>query len=325
MAEDITEVAGGASAAVASEIALVPDIFYAIALGLCLGAAEMMGRYRDEPTKIFQATAAWYYLGVNGALAAISLYLIREFGLSFIPETTGGPEIRDTTQAARIYDVLLAGFGGAAFFRSSIMKTKIGDADVSIGPAIVIDTLLKVTDREVDRFRAEQRARRISPLMKGVSLREAIDVVVPFCTALMQNLNAAEREALRKDARSIASETSVDSATKPMLVGLMLVGLVGFGVLEQAIKILRDQDLIGVEQKAEGKKKSSLLARVSKSFSSRRGSQGDGQDETEETSGPAPKEPPEGGAGKAPEPPDADVGGGGDDAPTDEGDPSKPG
>jgi len=118
------------------------------------------------------------------------------------------------------------------------MKTKVGDTDVAIGPAIVIDTLLRVTDREVDRYRAEERAERIAQLMQGLDLNQATNVVVPYCTGLMQNMTAAEQQTLQKEARAFATE-KIASATKPKVVALRLVNIVGFRVLETAVNELR--------------------------------------------------------------------------------------
>jgi len=81
------------------------DFLYVIALGIMLGAAELMGRYRDDPGSVFRAPPAWIYLGVNGALAALSLYLIHKLGINIKPvEGTSNPN-----DAARIYNILLPG------------------------------------------------------------------------------------------------------------------------------------------------------------------------------------------------------------------------
>lgn len=222
--------------------------FYAAVLGLLLGIAELLGRYRDEPASVFKARAAWLYVGTNGVLAAISLFLVRNLGLSFVPEAVAGAggaaAAGDSDLPGMFYDVIMAGFGGAAFFRSSVMKTKVGDTDVAIGPAIVIDILLKVTDRAVDRFRAEARAAKIANLMSGINLSQTHQLILPFCTALMQNMSAAERETLAREARAMATDSAIDITTKPMVVALRLVNVVGFGVLEGAVIQLRKQGML---------------------------------------------------------------------------------
>jgi len=37
------------------------DFLYVIVLGVLLGAAELMGRYRDDPGSVFRAPPAWIY------------------------------------------------------------------------------------------------------------------------------------------------------------------------------------------------------------------------------------------------------------------------
>lgn len=250
--------------------------FYAVVLGLLLGTAELMGRYRDDPFSVFKARAAWLYVGANGVLAAISLYLIQALGLSFTPDpataAAGGTDV-----SAVIYDVIMAGFGGAAFFRSSVMKAKVSDTDVAIGPATVIDTLLKVTDREVDRSRAEVRAQKIAALMSNINLSQTSGLVLPFCTALMQNMSAGERESLAREARSLATDSTIDSRTKPMVVALRLVNVVGFDVLESAVDQLREQKLLPLREEAD---KAGAVpwwkSRIRDSFAAHKGATGDG-------------------------------------------------
>ncbi|MCG8504454.1 MAG: hypothetical protein MI755_07600 [Sphingomonadales bacterium] len=237
----------GSSTTNVADVLNSSDFYLVAILGLLLGTAELMGRYRDDPVRIFKCFYAWVYVSINAVLAVISLILIQKLGLSFVPD----PANSTPADAGRIYDIIAAGFGGAAFFRSSVMKTKHGDTDIAIGPAIVIDTMLKVTDREVDRFRAQQRAQDIAKLMSGINLDQASRLVIPFCIALMQNVGAAEREKLQQSVLSLGKDTNIDSKTKPMILGLRLVDMVGFGVLESAVTALRDKMLLGTKSPAE--------------------------------------------------------------------------
>ena len=79
-------------------------------LGALLGAAELLSRYRDKPSLLLLVGATWGYVVIN-ALAAIAAYLlIQRFGWGF--GQTGG--------AKAAVQVLVAGFGSAALFRSSL-------------------------------------------------------------------------------------------------------------------------------------------------------------------------------------------------------------
>lgn len=272
---------------------------YAIAFGLILGAAELMARYRDEPFGIFKSKAALLYIALNGLLSAISLYLIGVLGLSFSPESadsaqqmvdgfrTAASEIASkasddteikamlakaledvrqfltpqTTASAQIYNILMAGFGGAAFFRSSVMRTKIGEKEVSVGPGLVIDTLLGALDREVDRVRAVYRSQAVEKLMPWITLRDAAEVIVPYCIELMQNLKSEERVKIRdklEEALKDIVTQDKDDPIKPVTLCLNVVEFVGFDVLGSAIKSLRS--LSALDTVDEAKRKAEVRA-----------------------------------------------------------------
>lgn len=217
-------------------------------LGFMLGAAELMGRYRDDPINIFRCMFAWYYALLNAGLSVVALFLIESLGLSFTPA-----DVAQTTVSDAVFNVITAGFGGAAFFRSSVMKAKSGDKDIAIGPAIVIDTLLNVTDREVDRYRAIIRAREITRLMQYLTPREVSVTVVPFCQRLMQNLSASEREKVNKELEALLRDTAdirKPKEAQTLAIGLGLVELTSFDVLAAAIEELRRREYLPTEEEA---------------------------------------------------------------------------
>lgn len=267
---------------------------YAVAFGLVLGAAELMARYRDEPFAIFESKAAFGYIGLNGFLSALSLYLIGVLGLSFSPESAvsaqqmvddfnkaaseittkagDNTEIKamlakaledvrqflapQTTASAQIYNILMAGFGGAAFFRSSVMRSKVGEKDVSVGPGLVIDTMLSALDREVDRVRAINRSIAVEKLLPWITLRDAAEVIVPYCIELMQNLNSEERVNLNAKLDQALTQIVTqdkDDPIKPFTLCLNVVEFVGFDVLETAIKSLRSLSVLDKVDVAERK------------------------------------------------------------------------
>lgn len=212
----------------------------AFGLGIILGMVELMARYRDEPLSLFGSVYTWTYMLFNGLLASLSLFLIIKLNLDFTPEGA------TSTDSQIIYNIMMAGFGGAAFFRSSVMQTRSGDKDVSVGPGLVIDIALSILDRAVDRYRAEQRSNRISQIIKGYSVRQVGQIITPYCIALMQNLSASERSdieakaaaALEAEDDMLASDESSD--VKAAVLALQIANLVGFDVLDKAIEHLTD-------------------------------------------------------------------------------------
>lgn len=206
-------------------------------LGIVLGIIELMARYRDEPLSLFGSFYTWMYMLFNGMLSALSLFLILKLGLDFTPA-----DAQDKDQAI-IYNIIMAGFGGAAFFRSSILQTKTGDKDVSVGPGLVIDIALSILDRAVDRYRAERRSTRISEIMKGITLKQTALIIAPYCVELMQNLSATERSGINTKMTEAENEiltSDEEGAVKSAILALQIANLVGFEVLQKAISDLKE-------------------------------------------------------------------------------------
>lgn len=114
----------------------------AIASGV--GLAEIVTRYRSDPGRALNSSAAQLYLALNGGAGIGALFLVDALGWKF-------------GQAHNItaWRILVSGFGALALFRSSLFMAKIGGSDVSVGPSVVVEALLGACDREVDRKCAE--------------------------------------------------------------------------------------------------------------------------------------------------------------------------
>jgi hypothetical protein len=194
--------------------------------GCALGATELLSRYRDAPLRVLGARAAFIYEGLNGVIGVLALILVHTVAVDLVPGQPG-------TIDRAVYEVLIAGFGGAAFFRTAIARTRVGDQDVGVGPSFVIETLLAVTDREVDRWRAEERARDVAPLMADIPVAFVTTALVPYSLSLLQNLSAQERDNIETKIESIITK-QMDEDIKPFIYGLMLVNIVGLDVLTKA-------------------------------------------------------------------------------------------
>jgi hypothetical protein len=101
-------------------------------------------------------------------------------------------------------------------------------------------------------------------------------------------MSAGERESLAREARSLATDSTIDSRTKPMVVALRLVNVVGFDVLESAVSQLRQQNLLPPTEEAKTEDVPWWKTRIRDSFAAHKGGTGDGA-----TAGkPSPDEPP---------------------------------
>ena len=118
---------------------------------------EILGWYRHAPFRaVFNVNGLLYVL-INIAAAGAAYYLLGAFHL-----------IKDTTDSKDVTHVLTAGFGSLVFMRSSVFKVRVGDSDIGIGPAAILDTLLLVADRGVDRGEAVACAQDVTALVSHV-------------------------------------------------------------------------------------------------------------------------------------------------------------
>ena len=202
---------------------------FVVAIGGLLGLTEILGRYTDSPTAALKSPGAVIYVLVNAIASGVALYLLTELA----PAAVSNP----------ISQVLLAGLGAMAFLRSSVFKAKVGNEEVPIGPAIILDTLLKFADAQVDRGRAEDRAERIGEVVQSLPLGQ-VGVDLPrLCFALMQNLSVDIQQKLLNDITLIVTDTKRSELMKVLEVGLVLWSRVGIGTLVGAVTLLKNPQM----------------------------------------------------------------------------------
>ena len=210
--------------------------------GVLLGASELLSRYRDEPKALFRLPPAYLYVAFNALIGMAALYLIGVFGWGAAADAAN--PMRQT-----VYNILIAGFGGAAFFRSSIAKTKLGDVEVGVGPSFVIDTFLAVTDRAIDRRRAMKRTSLIPQLMRPIPPEFSAGALTQYCIGAMQNLAAADEKILDTRTTTIVNSSTLPASVRSMLIGMTLLEYVGAPVLEEAIAELDEEIKAAIEQR----------------------------------------------------------------------------
>lgn len=210
----------------------VVDYAIVALLGGVTGCGELMTRYRDAPARSLTNPSAGAYITLNVTAAVIALALVRVFNVDF---GLTGEELRWT-------QVLVAGLGAMALFRTSIFIAKVGDEDIGMGPSGVLQSLLKVADRGVDRTRAKARASEVAKAMAGVSFEKAQVALPSYCFALMQNVTTEEQEAVAENiVGKLRNATSMSDSTKALALGLALMNVVGDGVLLAAVSSLGDE------------------------------------------------------------------------------------
>ncbi|HXM45228.1 MAG TPA: hypothetical protein VN924_28575 [Bryobacteraceae bacterium] len=200
-------------------------------LGLLVGLAELVSRYRDTPQAAIVKIPALVYVGLNVAASILALALIRGYNWTF---NTAGASQRWT-------QMLVAGVGAMAVFRTSLFVVRAGDRDIGVGPGGFLQIFRDAADREVDRLRATARSVNFAKLMKGLDYKKTSEGLVPYCLALMQNVPGEEQQKLQHAVDLLTKDDTCDDAIKVRILGLHLLNVVGPAVLTAAVEALRDE------------------------------------------------------------------------------------
>jgi hypothetical protein len=197
----------------------------AAALGGLVGASELVSRYKDNPAAALKTWPAIFYISVNIIASVAALGLIRGYGWF-------GP--------ARLTQILMAGVSAMAFFRTSLFVVRAGDRDVGVGPSGFLQIFLAAADRDVDRARAAARSDAVAKVMKGVDFDKALQILAPYCIALLQNLSPEDQGVLERVLERL-KEREAEPNVKVLLLGIELMNVVGVDVLTTAVKSLDEQ------------------------------------------------------------------------------------
>jgi hypothetical protein len=224
------------------------DFVLSFALGALVATGELVSRYKDAPTKALLSNPGIIYLAVNGLGSVAALALIMAFHVNF-----GGLE----GTALRVTQILTAGVGSIAFFRTSLFNATVRDTTIAIGPNILLVIILTGLDRGVDRKRAEVRSQKVSSIMKGFDFAAGADSLEMYCLrGLMQNATDDDVKAIAEVKGDLQSDLNDDipGQVKSYILGLNLMNIVGDSVLEEAV--LRIKPLVGTSSKDSNRSES---------------------------------------------------------------------
>ena len=232
-----------AAAAIVLYLSLARGVFglpqlAAMAIGGAVGAVEIMGRYRHAPIRAAFSWSGYVYILVNVLAAWVAFYLLGVFdAFPVAKDATAADGDRRTVELT-----LAAGLGALVVLRSALFKVRVGDTDVGIGPAAVLDTILLIADRGVDRREAVSRAQDVSALVAHVKdYRIIANMLTKYSLALMQNVDEKTSSDLGEAVGKILNDPSIPDAIKMDIVALRLGVVVGPDVLEAAVEALGDR------------------------------------------------------------------------------------
>jgi hypothetical protein len=191
-------------------------ILLAFGLGFVAGAIEAFTRYPDAPFKaVLKSMYGWFYLLLNAG-----------FSVAAYAAALSWDKIEAPTPGARLQLAVIAGLGGAALVRARIFSVKVGDNDVAIGPAFLVDQLLSLLDREIDRARARERTRLVLGATQGIDFAPTARYARTLILGSRQSLAAEQRTALSEKIRELESSAD-DDEQKLLALGFEILNVMG--------------------------------------------------------------------------------------------------
>jgi hypothetical protein len=203
------------------------SVVWAFVFGTSVGLSEIVSRYRDEPLRAVGTPFGLIYVFVNGMLAVFALFVITRYPEKF-GFTAGQP-------VPAFLSALLAGFGSMAVMRTRLMVLKGADnKDISIGPDLVIKTLLQMVDQYVDRDRAAKRLRIVTANLGNLkilavklrSFRAVADYLLASLFAF-QNLDEERKKQLQDIFSEYDNKPQVPDDIKYLAMGFVFLTVVG--------------------------------------------------------------------------------------------------
>ena len=120
--------------------------------GALVGLSEILSRYRDEPMLAATTPSGLSYVALNGLVSVAAFAVLRVYADRVFPA------VKDDLFLTSV----AAGFGAMVVFRSKLFTFRSPDGkEYAIGPAIVLETVLKTVDHKIDRQRATERQARV--------------------------------------------------------------------------------------------------------------------------------------------------------------------
>jgi hypothetical protein len=162
--------------------------FASFLFGAIVGLSEILSRYRDEPLLAAGHLSGSMYVCLNGVISLMAFAVLRTYSQQIFP----------TLKDDFFLTALVSGFGAMAVFRSKFFTFRSADGkDYPIGPAIVLDTILKTIDSKIDRRRATERQEQVFESMNKCHDFENVANYFLASLSSFQNLSQEDKAQVR--------------------------------------------------------------------------------------------------------------------------------
>lgn len=221
-----------------------PWAAFSFLCGALVGVSEIISRYRDEPLRATLNRYGLAYVLINGVVSALAYGVLLRYPTQILAPVAGDS----------LLTALVAGFGAMVVLRSKLFIFRTEDGkEYPIGPSIVIETLLRVFDRKIDRLRASERQRRVFERMKDITDFAAAANYLEASLLSFQNLSQEEKAEVARVIDQYRQQTEWPDSLRTMAVGFAFLTIAGEENFDEVIGNLKGHlSMIGVEAAEPG-------------------------------------------------------------------------
>src|SRR5205807_4551691 len=136
---------------------------------------------------------------------------------------------------------VVGGFGAMIVFRSKLFTFRSPDGkDYSIGPAIVLETVLRTIDSKIDRKRATQRQDEVFKATKDLTSFENTARYIEASLLSFQNLTQDDKTDIAKLIQEYRSASKWPDSLKILGLGFAFLNLAGDENFDSVISNLKE-------------------------------------------------------------------------------------
>lgn len=204
--------------------------------GASVGAAELLGRYRDEPQVVVASLPGFAYMSLNALISAAAYGLLVYYqGKVFVG-----------LQNDLLMTSIVAGFGSMLVMRSKLFSFKTeGGESFAVGPDAVLSTFLRSVDRRIDRNRSSPRQKLVYDSVKTLRNPVRAPDFIRISLASYQNLSDSEKATLNDIILKVKGQADLPPQLQLMAICFGLLNVAGeknFEALMIQLKEFLDAD-----------------------------------------------------------------------------------
>jgi hypothetical protein len=213
---------------------VVAGALLAAVAGVAVGTVEILDRYRDEPGRTLIRWPAIPFLAVNGVGAALAFALVHGLGWTLgLPDSVSDGGVI-------VIQALAAAFATLAIFRVQFLSVGRGPGATAVpGPSALLELLLTVCDRAIDRSRGPERQAVVTQVLVDLSFEDDHVALTQLAVSSLSRLKGEDADSLGRISRDLTAKVGMTDHQRMVCYGLDLLRLTGADTLRAAADHIR--------------------------------------------------------------------------------------